>query len=80
MNVAGRAQTLAAALNHSAFNISNAIGASLGGMAIASGYGWASTGWVASMLAIIGILLMMVSMVTDRQSDGIFSDQVKHEQ
>lgn len=80
MNIAGKAQTLAAALNHSAFNISNAIGASLGGMAIAAGYGWASTGWVACMLAIIGILLMMVSMLTDRQSNGMFSDKVNHEQ
>ena len=67
MDVAGKAQTLAAALNHSAFNISNAIGASLGGVVISAGYGWASTGWVASLLAIIGILLMLFSMVMDRR-------------
>lgn len=58
MTIAGKAQTLAAALNHSAFNISNAIGASLGGLAISSGYGWASTGWIGSVLALIGIGLM----------------------
>ena len=66
MNVAGRAQTLAAALNHSAFNISNAVGASLGGWAIAAGWGWASTGWVASGLALLGIALMCVSVAVER--------------
>ncbi len=62
MEVAGDAQTLAAALNHSAFNISNAIGASLGGLSIAYGFGWTSTGWVACSLAILGLLLMSISM------------------
>lgn len=66
MNVAGNAQTLAASLNHSAFNISNAIGASLGGWAIAAGWGWASTGWVASILAVLGIVLMSISVVVER--------------
>jgi len=66
MKVAGRAQTLAAALNHSAFNISNAIGATLGGWAIAAGWGWASTGWVASCLAVLGLLLMGISIVVER--------------
>jgi MFS transporter, DHA1 family, inner membrane transport protein len=62
MNVAGEAQTLAAALNHCAFNISNAIGASLGGLSIAMGMGWASTGLVGSGLALGGLILMIVSV------------------
>ncbi len=66
MNVAGEAQTLAAALNHSAFNISNAVGASLGGFAIASGFGWASTGWVGSILALSGVGLMCICMAVQR--------------
>jgi MFS family permease len=37
MDVAGDAQTLAAALNHSAFNFANALGPWLGGLAIAAG-------------------------------------------
>ncbi|HEX8414782.1 MAG TPA: MFS transporter, partial [Sphingomicrobium sp.] len=45
MDVAGNAQTLAAALNHSAFNAANALGPWLGGLAISAGYGWESTGW-----------------------------------
>ena len=63
MNVAGEAQTLAASLNHSAFNISNAIGASLGGWSIAMGYGWGSTGWVGAALALLGIVFMAISVL-----------------
>jgi len=55
MDVAGEAQTLAAALNHSAFNVANALGAWLGGTAIAAGLGWTSTGWVGMLLAFAGM-------------------------
>lgn len=55
MDVAGDAQTLAAALNHSAFNMANALGAWLGGVAIAAGFGWTSTGWVGLLLALGGL-------------------------
>ena len=57
MDVAEDAQTLAAALNHSAFNIANALGAWLGGVAITAGLGWASTGWLGALLAIAGLLI-----------------------
>jgi MFS transporter, DHA1 family, inner membrane transport protein len=67
MDVAHEAQTLAASLNHSAFNLSNAIGASLGGVAIASGAGWAATGWVGATLAAGGLGLMMLSVIYDRR-------------
>lgn len=67
MDVAHEAQTLAASLNHSAFNLSNAIGASLGGVAIASGAGWAVTGWVGAALAAGGLGLMMLSVIYDRR-------------
>lgn len=62
MDVACDAQTLAASLNHSAFNISNAIGASLGGVAISAGAGWASTGWVGALLAAAGLGIMFLSI------------------
>jgi DHA1 family inner membrane transport protein len=68
MDVAADAQTLAAALNHSAFNIANALGAWLGGVAIAAGYGFASTGWVGAVLAVGGLLVLGVSMLSDRRS------------
>ncbi|NAT15136.1 MFS transporter, partial [Pseudomonas syringae pv. actinidifoliorum] len=67
MNVAGEAQTLAAALNHSAFNISNAVGATLGGLSIAGGYGWASTGWVGAALAVFGIIFFAISIRLEKR-------------
>jgi DHA1 family inner membrane transport protein len=62
MDVAGDAQALAAALNHSAFNVANALGPWLGGMAIAAGYGWTSTGWVGCGLALAGLAIWGVSV------------------
>src|SRR5690606_15795156 len=46
MDVAGDAQTLAAASHHAAFNAANALGPWLGGLAISAGFGWTSTGYV----------------------------------
>ncbi len=62
MDVAGEAQSLAAALNHSAFNTANALGPLLGGMAITQGYGWASTGFVGAALALGGLLILILAM------------------
>jgi DHA1 family inner membrane transport protein len=61
MDVAGEAQSLAAALNHSAFNIANALGPWLGGMAVAAGYGWTSTGLVGAGLALSGFAVWAVA-------------------
>ncbi len=66
MDVAGEAQTLAAALNHSAFNTANALGPWLGGLAIAAGYGWTSTGWVGTGLALAGFLIWVVALLDQR--------------
>jgi len=62
MDVAGKAQTLAAALNHSAFNAANALGPFLGGIAIAHGYGLPSTGLVGSALALGGLAIWAVAV------------------
>ncbi len=67
MDVAGDAQTLAAALNHSAFNMANALGAWLGGVTIAAGYGWESTGWVGLLLALGGLVVYAWSMLSMRR-------------
>ena len=66
MDVAGDAQTLAAALNHSAFNVANALGAWLGGVAIAAGYGWTSTGWVGTLLAFGGMAVFAGALLQQR--------------
>ncbi|BBB69377.1 MFS transporter [Undibacterium sp. YM2] len=62
MDVAGDAQTLAAALNHSAFNVANALGAWLGGVVITMGYGWTSTGWLGALLALGGLAVFGLSI------------------
>jgi DHA1 family inner membrane transport protein len=64
MDVAGDAQGLAAALNHSAFNVANALGPWLGGLAIAAGCGWASTGWAGCGLALGGLAVWAVALIT----------------
>lgn len=57
MDVAAGAQTLAAASNHAAFNIANALGPWLGGLAISAGLGWTATGYVGAATALAGLLV-----------------------
>jgi len=71
MDVAGDAQSLAAALNHSAFNVANALGPWLGGLAIAAGFGWTSTGWVGCGLALGGFAAWVIALITDRSPRAV---------
>ncbi|MGE8499168.1 MAG: MFS transporter [Pseudomonas sp.] len=57
MDVAHDAQTLAAASNHAAFNVANALGPWLGGLAITAGFGWTSTGYIGAATALAGLLV-----------------------
>lgn len=61
MDVAHGAQTLAAASHHAAFNLANAIGPWLGGMAISAGMGWQVTGYVGSATAVAGLIVFFVA-------------------
>jgi len=61
MDVARGAPTLAAAANHSAFNLANAAGAFLGGLVITAGFGWTAPSWVGAALAGVGLALAIVS-------------------
>lgn len=67
MDVAADAQTLAAASNHSAFNIANALGAWLGGVVIAMGYGYASTGYIGAVLSLGGLAVFCVAVALERR-------------
>ncbi|OLP58398.1 MFS transporter [Xaviernesmea oryzae] len=67
INVAGEAQTLAAALSHSAFNLANALGAWGGGVAIAHGYGWTSTGLVGAVVCLGALAVWAVALSSDRR-------------
>lgn len=57
MDVAGDAQTLAAALNHSALNMANAAGAAVGGAVISAGYGYSTPALAGAVMAACGALL-----------------------
>lgn len=61
MDVAGDALTLGAAMNHASLNIANALGAWLGGIVIAAGYGYRSPAVVGGVLALGGLGLLLVS-------------------
>lgn len=67
MDIAADAQALAASLNHSAFNLANALGAWLGGVAIASGLGWTSTGLIGVLLALGGLAIWLVARQTSKK-------------
>lgn len=67
MDVAADAQTLAAALNHSALNGANALGAWFAGIAIAAGGGWAAPAWVGVGLALSAMVMLAVSAVLEQR-------------
>lgn len=60
------APTMAAASNHSAFNLANAGGAWLGGLTISAGWGWASPSLVGAVLAAAGLGLAFTGGLMDR--------------
>ncbi|ARZ70421.1 MFS transporter [Streptomyces albireticuli] len=66
MNKARHAPTLAAASNHSAFNLANAGGAWLGGVAIAAGWGWTSPTLVGAVLVVTGLAIAVAAGMLDR--------------
>src|SRR6195952_2195954 len=68
MDVSGEAQSLGAALNHSALNVANALGAWLGGIVIAAGFGYPSTALVGAALAVAGLVVVTVAHAMDRRS------------
>jgi DHA1 family inner membrane transport protein len=67
METAGDAQMLGAALNHSALNLANALGAWLGGVVIAAGLGYRAPSVVGAGLAAAGLLPLAVSAVLRRR-------------
>ena len=67
MDVAADAQTLAAALNHSALNIANAAGAWIGGMVIAAGFGYTAPAAAGALLAAAGLVILTCSVLLQRK-------------
>ncbi len=69
MDVAHDAQTIAAALNHSALNVANALGAWLGGVVVAAGFGYRAPSLVGAAFGVGGVIVLVIAMVTARRSD-----------
>ncbi|MBP2262166.1 DHA1 family inner membrane transport protein [Pseudomonas sp. BP8] len=61
MDIAHEAPSLAAASNHAAFNLANALGPLFGGMAISAGLGWTSTGYIGAAAALVGLGVYLVA-------------------
>ncbi|GIE74686.1 MFS transporter [Actinoplanes philippinensis] len=55
-------QLMGAAVNQSAANVANGLGAALGGAAIAAGWGYLSSVWIGAVLAAAGLLLALRSL------------------
>ncbi len=70
MDVAGDNQSIAAAVNHSALNIGNALGAFLGGAVIAWGWGFVGPAWIGVILALGGLAIALVSLIVERDTPG----------
>jgi MFS transporter, DHA1 family, inner membrane transport protein len=66
MDVAHEGQALAASLNHSTLNIANALGAWLGSMVLAAGFGYEWPSRVGAALAAAGLVLAVISGLMDR--------------
>ncbi|RRZ96969.1 MFS transporter [Erwinia sp. 198] len=74
MQVAGKAQTLAATLNHSAFNIANALGAFLGAWVVQQGYPMTQTASYGAVLPLMGMVIFAFALlkeVADRKKSAI---------
>ncbi|MCU1446958.1 MFS transporter [Cryobacterium sp.] len=66
MDVAHDSQSIAAALNHSALNLGNALGAYLGGVVVAAGLGYLAPIWVGFGLSVLGVALATITFAIDR--------------
>ena len=67
MDVAHEGQSLAAALNHSTLNMANALGAWLGSLVLAAGYGYEWPSRVGVLLAVAGLGIALVSGLLERR-------------
>lgn len=67
MDVAGEAQTLGAAMNHASLNVANALGAWLGGLVIAAGWGYRAPALVGVALSIGGFVVLVLSVAVHRR-------------
>lgn len=61
------APSLASSLNHAALNVANALGAFLGGLVIALGWGFVAPALVGAVLAVLGLGVALLSGLLERK-------------
>src|SRR5690606_34921571 len=71
INTAKGSEMLAASVSQASFNIGNALGAFLGGLPIAMGYGYASPEWVGAAMAAGGALFALAFIIRQRRNAGL---------
>ena len=74
MDVAGDAQTLGAAMNHASLNVANALGAWLGGLVIAAGWGLRAPALVGLALSLAGVAILLVSARLHVRGPAVMTD------
>ncbi len=67
IRISDESALMGAAINHAAFNVGNSLGAWLGGLVIAGGFGYLAPGWVGAGLASCGLILTIVSIAVERR-------------
>lgn len=68
MREAGESEMLGAALSHSALNIANGLGAWLGGLVIAAGFGYTAPNLVGALLGAIGLAILIFALLLARRT------------
>jgi len=71
INTAKGSEMLAASVSQASFNIGNALGAFLGGLPIAMGYGYTSPEWVGAAMAAFGALFALAFIVQQARQSRI---------
>lgn len=71
MSLTSEAPTIGAAMNHAALNVANALGAWLGGLVIAAGWGYRSPGVVGFGLAMFGAVILLGSWTMERRARAV---------
>ncbi len=67
IRMAREAELMGSALTHAAFNVANALGAWIGGVVIAAGFGYLAPGWAGIALAAAGLILAVISISLTRR-------------
>ncbi|MFF0818423.1 MFS transporter [Rhodococcus sp. NPDC003318] len=70
MNHAASAPTMASGANIAAFNVGNALGAWLGGLAITAGLGFTAPIWIGAAVTAAGLVVLLVATAVERTAPG----------